>query len=68
MDGIFSRSFCVTATRTVITDAAGPDSFTLHTTPSILSSESVPPPVPAAHAPREREAAARRARPKGAHR
>ena len=47
MEGIFSRSFCVTATRTVITLAAGPDSFTLHTTPSILSSASSPPPVPA---------------------
>ena len=44
--GIFSRSFCVTATRTVITLAAGPSILIFTITPSTASRDSVPPPVP----------------------
>ena len=44
MLGIFSRSFCVTATRTVMTDAAGPVILILTITPSLLSSFRPPPP------------------------
>mmetsp|Transcript_10549 Transcript_10549/g.45766 ORF Transcript_10549/g.45766 Transcript_10549/m.45766 type:complete len:225 (-) Transcript_10549:57-731(-) len=47
MDGIFSLSFCVTATRTVITDAAGPVSLTFTMGSSMSTSSSCPPPVPA---------------------
>lgn len=47
MEGIFSRSFCVTATRTVITFAAGPVRRTLTMGSSISMSSSTPPPVPA---------------------
>lgn len=44
--GIFSRSFCVMATRTVITFAAGPVILTLTIGPSMPSHISSPPPVP----------------------
>mmetsp|Transcript_8630 Transcript_8630/g.14844 ORF Transcript_8630/g.14844 Transcript_8630/m.14844 type:complete len:229 (-) Transcript_8630:16-702(-) len=44
--GIFSRSFCVTATRTVITLAAGPVILIFTMGPSKPSSVSPPPPVP----------------------
>jgi hypothetical protein len=46
MEGIFSLSFCVTATRTVITPAAGPPIRILTTYPSIWRSSRLPPPVP----------------------
>mmetsp|Transcript_30851 Transcript_30851/g.59567 ORF Transcript_30851/g.59567 Transcript_30851/m.59567 type:complete len:215 (+) Transcript_30851:429-1073(+) len=46
MRGIFSRSFWVTATRTVMTAAAGPPSITLTIGPSISLSANSPPPVP----------------------
>jgi len=46
MPGIFSRSFCVTATRTVMTLAAGPVILILTMGPSMLSNSSSPPPVP----------------------
>ncbi len=46
MEGIFSLSFCVTATLTVITEAAGPVILIL-TIESLISSHiSPPPPVP----------------------
>jgi len=44
--GNFSRSFCVTATRTVITPAAGPVILTLTSGPSSDTSSRPPPPVP----------------------
>lgn len=44
--GIFSLNFCVTATRTVMTFAAGPVILILTIGPSMLSSMSSPPPVP----------------------
>ena len=47
MAGNFSRSFCVTATRTVITLAAGPVIRTLTIGPEISTSSKPPPPVPA---------------------
>lgn len=46
MRGIFSRSFCVMATRTVITFAAGPVILTLTIGPSMPWHDSSPPPVP----------------------
>ena len=46
MLGIRSRSFCVTATRTVMTEAAGPLIRTLTIGPSNESRSSAPPPVP----------------------
>ena len=47
MAGNFSRSFCVTATRTVITLAAGPVIRTFTMGPEISTSSRPPPPVPA---------------------
>mmetsp|Transcript_43060 Transcript_43060/g.69247 ORF Transcript_43060/g.69247 Transcript_43060/m.69247 type:complete len:209 (-) Transcript_43060:208-834(-) len=47
MEGIFSRSFCVTATRTVITEAAGPLSLIFTIGSSMSMSSRTPPPVPA---------------------
>ena len=44
--GNFSLSFCVTATRTVITEAAGPVILTLTNGPSRETSSRPPPPVP----------------------
>ena len=46
MAGMRSRSFCVTATRTVITLAAGPVMRILAMGPSSSTSSSPPPPVP----------------------
>ena len=46
MAGNFSRSFCVTATRTVITLAAGPVIRTFTMGPEISTSSRPPPPVP----------------------
>ena len=46
-DGIFSRSFWLSATLTVFTPAARPVSRTFTMGPMILTSSSSPPPVPA---------------------